>query len=128
MAARSRALCGGGQFHQAKILRAGDVALSFGGLAHGTCAQLFDRGRARPLHVDEWLQRPSSHGLGFFWPARGKRSNQEQHAAAPMDASNIANMKAQMQRLGFAYDWSREVTTCLPEYYRWNQWFFLKTV
>jgi leucyl-tRNA synthetase len=39
---------------------------------------------------------------------------------------NIANMKAQMNRLGFAYDWSREVTTCFPEYYRWNQWFFLK--
>jgi len=40
--------------------------------------------------------------------------------------ANIAHMKAQMKRLGFAYDWSREVTTCLPEYYRWNQWFFLK--
>ena len=39
---------------------------------------------------------------------------------------NIEHMKAQMKRLGFAYDWSREVTTCLPEYYRWNQWFFLK--
>ncbi|HEY3975068.1 MAG TPA: leucine--tRNA ligase [Candidatus Sulfotelmatobacter sp.] len=40
--------------------------------------------------------------------------------------NNIANMKAQMKRLGFGYDWSREVTTCFPEYYRWNQWFFLK--
>jgi leucyl-tRNA synthetase len=39
---------------------------------------------------------------------------------------NIAAMKAQMKRLGFAYDWSTEVTTCLPDYYRWNQWFFLK--
>ena len=39
---------------------------------------------------------------------------------------NIANMKQQMKRLGFAYDWDREVTTCLPDYYKWNQWFFLK--
>ena len=39
---------------------------------------------------------------------------------------NIAAMKAQMQSLGLAFDWSREVTTCDPEYYKWNQWFFLK--
>ncbi len=39
---------------------------------------------------------------------------------------NIERMKAQMRRLGYAYDWSTEVTSCLPEYYRWNQWFFLK--
>jgi leucyl-tRNA synthetase len=39
---------------------------------------------------------------------------------------NISNMKRQMKRLGFAYDWAREVTTCLPDYYKWNQWFFLK--
>ncbi|MEO8028023.1 MAG: leucine--tRNA ligase, partial [Bryobacteraceae bacterium] len=40
--------------------------------------------------------------------------------------SNIAVMKRQMYRMGFAYDWDREVTTCFPDYYRWNQWFFLK--
>src|SRR4051794_32582840 len=40
--------------------------------------------------------------------------------------SNIGHMKAQMQRLGFALDWNREISTCEPEYYRWNQWFFLK--
>ena len=39
---------------------------------------------------------------------------------------NIAAMKRQMQRLGYAYDWATEITTCLPEYYRWNQWFFLR--
>ena len=39
---------------------------------------------------------------------------------------NITAMKAQMKRLGFAYDWSTELATCLPDYYRWNQWFFLK--
>ena len=40
--------------------------------------------------------------------------------------ANIAEMKRQMNRMGFAYDWRLEVTTCEPEYYRWNQWFFLK--
>jgi leucyl-tRNA synthetase len=40
--------------------------------------------------------------------------------------SNIAAMKRQHQRMAFSYDWSREVTTCEPDYYRWNQWFFLK--
>jgi leucyl-tRNA synthetase len=39
---------------------------------------------------------------------------------------NISAMKAQMKRLGFAYDWSKELATCLPDYYRWNQWFFLR--
>ena len=40
--------------------------------------------------------------------------------------ANIAAMKRQFNRLGMAFDWSTEVTTCLPDYYRWNQWFFLR--
>ena len=40
--------------------------------------------------------------------------------------SNIAGMKRQFDRLGMGFDWATEVTTCLPDYYRWNQWFFLR--
>ena len=40
--------------------------------------------------------------------------------------ANIAQMKAVCQRFGFSYDWDREISTCEPEYYRWNQWFFLR--
>ena len=40
--------------------------------------------------------------------------------------SNIAAMKRQFNRLGMGFDWATEVTTCMPDYYRWNQWFFLR--
>ncbi len=40
--------------------------------------------------------------------------------------SNIANMKRQLRSFAFSYDWDREVSSCEPEYYRWNQWFFIQ--
>lgn len=40
--------------------------------------------------------------------------------------SNINIMKKQLKSLGFSYDWNREITTCQPEYYKWEQWFFIK--
>jgi len=50
----------------------------------------------------------------------------KQVAPAQWTRDNIADMKAQMQPLGLGFDWSREIATCDPSYYHWNQWLFLK--
>jgi leucyl-tRNA synthetase len=47
-------------------------------------------------------------------------------APAKWTYENIAYMKVQLKALGFAYDWSRELATCKPDYYRWEQWFFTR--
>ncbi len=49
---------------------------------------------------------------------------QHQVPPAQWTHQNIADMRTQLARLGFAYDWDRELATCAPEYYRWEQWFF----
>jgi leucyl-tRNA synthetase len=68
------------------------------------------------------------HPMGwdaFGFPAENAAFEHGVHPAK-WTSDNIAYMKSQLRRMGFSYDWAREVTCCDPSYYRWNQWFFLK--
>src|SRR5271168_4964584 len=85
LAERGPALCCRAGLDQEEILRARSVALSLRRASYGARAQLLDRRCPRPLHVDEWIQRPPSHGMGFLWLACGECRYPEQHSAAPVD-------------------------------------------
>jgi len=95
------------------------------------------------LHIGHWYAMAPSdvyarfkrmqgynvlHPMGFDafgLPAENAAIN---HGIHPYDWTmrNIENMRRQLKSMGAIYDWSREVSTCLPDYYKWTQWFFLK--
>ena len=58
-------------------------------------------------------------------PAENAALKNDEHPA-DWTLSNIAHMKKQLQRMGFSYAWDREIASCDPAYYRWNQWFFIQ--
>jgi len=62
---------------------------------------------------------------GFGLPAENAAIRSGVHPAR-YTWDNIAKLKEGLQRLGYSYDWERELATCSPDYYRWTQWFFLK--
>jgi leucyl-tRNA synthetase len=68
------------------------------------------------------------HPIG--WDALGMPAENAaiKHGIHPREwtMGNIDHMRAQLKKMGFSYDWDREVNSCQPDYYRWNQWIFLK--
>ncbi len=100
----------------------------------------YTSGRAHIGHVSNysigdalsWYKR--MHGYNVLHPFGWDAFGQPAETAAIKDGTDpevftraaIATMKTQLQRMGMSYDWSREIATCDPEYYKWNQWFFIR--
>ncbi len=95
------------------------------------------------LHIGHWYAMAPSdvyarfkrmqgynvlHPMGFDAFGLPAENAAIKHGIHPYEwtMGNIENMRRQLKSMGAIYDWNREVVSCLPEYYRWTQWFFLK--
>lgn len=100
----------------------------------------YTSGRAHIGHVSNysigdalsWYKRLRGYNVlhPFGWDAFGQPAEtaaiKEGTDPEKFTRDAIAAMKSQLLRMGISYDWSREVATCDPEYYKWNQWFFIR--
>jgi leucyl-tRNA synthetase len=95
------------------------------------------------LHIGHWYAMAPSdaharfkrmqgynvlHPMGFDAFGLPAENAAISHGIHPYDWTmrNVGNMRRQLRSIGAIYDWNREVVSCLPEYYKWTQWFFLK--
>src|SRR6266542_4131301 len=112
---------------EAKILYPRHVSLSERcGIARRASRRIHRHGHCCALQTDARLQRVASDGLGRIRPTRGAiRDKSGQHPAVTT-RENVAKFKRQLTRIGFSYDWQREINTTDPRYYKWTQWIFLQ--
>ena len=114
--------------HAAKVLRPRHVPLpQRRGPARGPSGGLHGHGHRGPLQADARASTSSTRWAGTPSACRPSNTPSRPASIPPSPRGAISSVfKAQLKRIGFAYDWTREINTTDPAYYRWTQWIFLK--